>query len=285
MREPLIKQAVTFLTNPGIKPTSWEKKQEFLNQKGLTAEEIEEAKKLAEAKEQEAATAPSLAAPSVAAPASAAAAARAAGIGAAGAFGVPGRAEATGPAPQVPGALPHLSQAVLLLRRRLAELDHERACYLQALEELGDVPAGTASAALAAASASPLLAPPLGAAAAAACAPAGAGGSAGGAAAAGPAMWPGREVPAGMPPGATVAPPGGGVAFGSGQAAVAGAPAKKPWETGGASVAPMPPMPAPALPSVAGGGIAPGPGGGELLRDDDPDLMELLPGPPRKPTS
>mmetsp|Transcript_14823 Transcript_14823/g.51982 ORF Transcript_14823/g.51982 Transcript_14823/m.51982 type:complete len:283 (-) Transcript_14823:29-877(-) len=282
MREPLIKQAVTFLTNPGIKPTSWEKKQEFLNQKGLTAEEIEEAKKLADAKEQEAAAAPSLAAPSAAAPASAGAAARAAGIGAAGAFGVPGRAEATGPAPQVPGAIPHLSQAVLLLRRRLAELDHERACYLQALEELGDVPAGTASAALAAASASPTLAAPLGAAAAAAAA---AGASAGGAAAAGPATWPGRGVPAGTPLGATVAPPGGGVAFGSGQAAVAGAPAKKPWETGDASVAPTPPMPAPALPSVKGGGVAPGLGSGELLRDDDPDLMELLPGPPRKPTS
>merc|ERR1712079_746690 len=32
-----------------------------------------------------------------------------------------------------------LSQAVLLLRRRLAELDHERACYVEALGALGNV--------------------------------------------------------------------------------------------------------------------------------------------------
>mmetsp|Transcript_78491 Transcript_78491/g.244489 ORF Transcript_78491/g.244489 Transcript_78491/m.244489 type:complete len:284 (+) Transcript_78491:86-937(+) len=137
MRESLIKQAVNFLSNPGLASTPTEKKRDFLKGKGLTDEEIDEATRRAE--EKDAAPAAAVVGPAAEAPAAAAApqpVARVAGGSAQALPLPPPRAGMVGAGLQ-PTSRGVSMQAVLLLQRRLAELEHERACYIEALESLG----------------------------------------------------------------------------------------------------------------------------------------------------
>lgn len=133
MREALIKQAVTFLTNPGLSSTPLDKKQTFLQDKGLSGEEIEEAFRRSEEK-----TTPATSGTA------AASAPRRSVINAPGSPVVPSSISSSifSAATSVPtttaNATPTMPmQAVLLLKRRLAELEHERACYIEALGALG----------------------------------------------------------------------------------------------------------------------------------------------------
>ncbi|CAE8588955.1 unnamed protein product, partial [Polarella glacialis] len=120
MREPLIKQAIIFLTNSSLKATPWDKKKVFLEGKGLSPEEIEEARRRVEEK-------PEADLASAAAPSSA-----------------PGASSERRSSSSASSAAAR-RQAAALLRKRLAELDHERACYLQALEAFGPEDEGAAS--------------------------------------------------------------------------------------------------------------------------------------------
>lgn len=258
MREPLIKQALNFLTNPGLKSTSWEKKQSFLEGKGLTAEEIEEARRRVEVKEAESTAQPS---PVLASPP------RGMPLPPSTAVNV-----ATSVSPSVRTFMPPAvsSQAVLLLRRRLAELEHERACYVEALGALGDHLQEDPRAATVA---TPAMATPT------------------------HSAKPGAPLPQPPPPSvpstASAAAPSSPA---EGQTSPLShgrvpEPAPKPWETtpkapmpasgGGGSAAPSSssgsPSPSSSSPS------APPPPIADLsapLRDDDPDLMEIV--PPKK---
>mmetsp|Transcript_3542 Transcript_3542/g.6850 ORF Transcript_3542/g.6850 Transcript_3542/m.6850 type:complete len:224 (-) Transcript_3542:52-723(-) len=118
MREHLVKQATNFLCNSGIKSQTLEKKQEFLKSKGLTDEEIEEARKRTEVSVPQAQND------------------LAAGIAGSELTGLQSTTAASG-ARSSTLARGSTLQAVLLLQRRLAELEHERACYMEALEALG----------------------------------------------------------------------------------------------------------------------------------------------------
>lgn len=333
------------MTNPGLKSTTWEKKVTFLTDKGLTTEEIDEAKRRVEEPPPVSAPSPATtsvsgappAAPSapsyVAAPAAASASVYAApaAMHAGGAPGAPAAAYSAG-APV--GAIP--TQAVMLLRRRLAELEHERSCYIEALGALGGGPAGG----MAAAPVFQPAAPP--AAAAPIYAPAGT-------AAPTPAYAPPPAQTAGAPPPAVVAAPAApspSTASGAARVPAPGAAplapglrekeiaqaetflknpalASTPWEkkkeflTGkgllpaeidearrrvegkgpdeAVAAAPAVSAPSPAAgaaatparkpwettaPSAAGAASTPAAApsaGGEALRDDDPELVEILP--------
>mmetsp|Transcript_86469 Transcript_86469/g.245183 ORF Transcript_86469/g.245183 Transcript_86469/m.245183 type:complete len:313 (-) Transcript_86469:66-1004(-) len=128
MREALIKQAVTFLVNPGLNSTTLEKKQEFLQNKGLSEEEVKEAFRRAEEKKDEPAS-PSSTAVSTSRQPVAFASGSPTGTAAS------SQSAAAAGAPTVPPAAS--MQAMLLLKRRLAELEHERACYIEAISALG----------------------------------------------------------------------------------------------------------------------------------------------------
>lgn len=264
MRENLIKQAVTFLTNPGLKSTSVEKKKEFLKGKGVTDEEFDEAVKRVDENEK---------APSAAPAATASTSASTAAPTARSPMSLVNRGP---PASAVPAAtvvqrrhnvgaergLSHRrapsaassGQATLLLRRRLAELEHERACYLEAIAALGDdVPEDETSVEHlpAAVPAAPPSAPPVTAAPAQASSVAKA-----------PAVAVSASPTATSP-----------TASSSGVA-----PTKKPWEgsSSGAGV--------PGTGGTEGAGSASSGSGavGGTLRDDDPDLVDIVPPPKAK---
>jgi len=273
MRESLIKQAVNFLSNPGLASTPTEKKRDFLKGKGLTDEEIDEATRRAE--EKDAAPAAAVVGPAAEAPAAAAApqpVARVAGGSAQALPLPPPRAGMVGAGLQ-PTSRGASVQAVLLLQRRLAELEHERACYIEALESLGMKQPDSAAALPAPPPAAPAVrtappspppapastaAPPAATASAAGDRPAAhaetgpstvaAGGSAASAAQPGPATG-GEAGPANGPASA------GGT---TGPAASA----RKPWETASG----------PGSPHAK---AAAGPPGG--LREDDPDIVDAFP--------
>lgn len=136
LREPLIKQAVNFMSNAGLKSTPWEKKQSFLEGKGLTAEEIAEARRRFEEQEANPASTPSSRSIG-AAPRGSTGPSTAISSSSSSAVSALHSNSATGSITAAP------AQAILLLRRRLAELDHERACYIDALSALGDLPGST----------------------------------------------------------------------------------------------------------------------------------------------
>lgn len=234
MRENLVKQAVSFLTNPGTQSTPTEKKKAFLESKGLTAEEIAEAQRRVETKGAE----PAASAAAPGSPQGVPADRREAVALAPPQYaGGPAEASGHGTVHVGPAAAATSSQAVLLLRRRLADIEHERGCLLEALRMLGD-PSVTAGGRVAAAL--PLaVAAPAAAAALASATPA----------LAPPAPAPGPPSPEAPPPPPPAVP----------TPAAKAAPARKPWE-----VAPRPSAPA------ASTGEAP-------LRDDDPDLMDIIP--------
>jgi len=130
MREALVKQATNFLNNPGLKSQTLDKKREFLKGKGLTDEEIEEARKRTE----EVAVSQAQTDTMLGSIAGSAIPGAQAGTGISTATGNAAAANGTR-ASMVPRG--STLQAALLLRRRLAELEHERACYIEALEALG----------------------------------------------------------------------------------------------------------------------------------------------------
>mmetsp|Transcript_62506 Transcript_62506/g.145488 ORF Transcript_62506/g.145488 Transcript_62506/m.145488 type:complete len:227 (-) Transcript_62506:119-799(-) len=117
MRENLIKQAIVFLNNPGLASTPTDKKHEFLKGKGLSDEEIDEAMR----RVQEGFAATSMSRGAAQPPLR-----NSAPLG-----GLPA---ASGSAVASHG--PSKRAALLLLQRRLAELDHERECYAEAVEVL-----------------------------------------------------------------------------------------------------------------------------------------------------
>lgn len=139
MREAVVKQAVTFLSNPSVKSQSWANKRQFLEGKGLTEEEINTARERHEQQEANpvtaststmGATAAAHAGP-VAAPQSGSSLPwlQKANMG-------PQTSAVPSPTASTPTKASH-TQALLLLQRRLAELEYERASVLSAIEALG----------------------------------------------------------------------------------------------------------------------------------------------------
>lgn len=269
MREALVKQAMTFLANPGLASTPWEKKKSFLEGKGLSEEEIEEARRRSEEKE----ATPSPLPPTAPASPLPAAPLRAPPVGPAPPPGpmaprqpLPASAISQGLVPTPEDAAGSSARVALLLRRRLAELDHERACYMEALGAIGaglapqqQQPPGIVSppAPVSAPSVANPPSPPVAASTTAVA----------------PAAVP--KVLATSP----VSPP-------AKAPSVSSAPAgKKPWETssgpgsgsGGSSDEKAVTPTAPVQPQAPGAATTGG-GSSESLRDDDPDLMEILPG-------
>lgn len=276
LREAQVQQAVNFLANPASLSTTWEKKKAFLEGKGLTAEEVEEAKRRSDDKAESDAR-KSVAAMAAAATATSAASAGASlwppGYGPGGAAGQSTAAAGVLPIAQnfyTPGAARAFTaqavpaQAVLLLRRRLAELEHERVCYLEALSALGDLPEPPLLAPARAQTATaqpPVLASPPPTPAAA---PAAKVDEVSAASAPAPAK-PSQPTP--LPPveSSNATPP-----------AATSTPARKPWET--ATPVNAAGIVGPKEPATSAGTALGGP-----LRDDDPDLMEILPSPKRRP--
>mmetsp|Transcript_129794 Transcript_129794/g.361658 ORF Transcript_129794/g.361658 Transcript_129794/m.361658 type:complete len:287 (-) Transcript_129794:164-1024(-) len=285
MRDNLVKQAVNFLSNPGLASTSAEKKREFLKGKGLTDEEVDEAQRRVEEREASgdagAGAAPASAGPAATAPAPAAATSKAVAPSPPGAVSrsllqVPGRAAAAayGGVALQPAARPTSLQAVLLLQRRLAELEHERACYMEALETLGGVERDDSATLTAPQTSTPAVpstaptmtsAPPVPLQAVVA-----------------------PTVPSGVPgvgPTAAAEPANAASAAGSAAAGVLpsmpqvpSATAKKPWEVASGARS----TEAKASGAVAPADVKGGTGGGGALQEDDPDLVDVFPPPKSK---